>query len=79
MSNDQTTPQYDGDVAYTKLTTKVKRGTGTRDQDTTKVTTRHPDPTIADLETPHGPLSLCLACHPTESVLSDSTRRQAHD
>jgi len=33
----------------------------------------------ADLETPHGPLSLCLACHPTESVLSDSTRRQAHD
>jgi len=47
MSNDQTTPQYDGEVAYTKLTTKVKRGTGTRDQDTTKVTTRHPDPTIA--------------------------------
>jgi len=29
---------------YTKLSTKVKRGTGTRDQDTTKVTTRHPDP-----------------------------------
>jgi len=32
------------ETAYTKLTTKVKRGTGTRDQDTTKVTTRHPDP-----------------------------------
>jgi hypothetical protein len=32
------------DTAYTKLTTKVKRGTGTRDQDTTKLVTRHPDP-----------------------------------
>jgi len=29
---------------YTKLETKVKRGTETRDQDTTKVVTRHPDP-----------------------------------
>jgi hypothetical protein len=29
---------------YTKLSTKVKRGQGTRDQDTTKVVTRHPDP-----------------------------------
>jgi hypothetical protein len=28
---------------YTKLTTKVKRGDGTRDQDTTKIQTRHPD------------------------------------
>jgi hypothetical protein len=36
-------PEY----AYTKLTTKVKRGTGTRDQDTTKVVTRHPEPEIA--------------------------------
>jgi len=32
------------ETAYTKLTTKVKRGTGTRDQDTTKIVTRHPDP-----------------------------------
>jgi len=32
---------------YTKLVTKVKRGTGTRDQDTTKVVTRHPDPNAA--------------------------------
>jgi|AKVG01.1.fsa_nt_gi hypothetical protein len=32
---------------YTKLTTKVKRGSGTRDQDTTKITTRHPDPSEA--------------------------------
>jgi len=32
------------ETAYTKLTTKLKRGTGTRDQDTTKVVTRHPDP-----------------------------------
>jgi len=32
------------ETAYTKLVTKVKRGTGTRDQDTVKVTTRHPDP-----------------------------------
>jgi len=31
-------------TAYTKLTTKVKRGSGTRDQDTVKVTTRHPNP-----------------------------------
>jgi hypothetical protein len=36
-----------GETAYTKLVTKVKRGTGTRDQDTVKVTTRHPDPDIA--------------------------------
>jgi hypothetical protein len=32
---------------YTKLVTKVKRGEATRDQDTTKVTTRHPDPETA--------------------------------
>ena len=32
---------------YTKLTTKVKRGTDTRDQDTTKVVTRHTDPAEA--------------------------------
>jgi len=30
--------------AYTKLSTKIKRGTGTRDQDTTKLVTRHSDP-----------------------------------
>lgn len=36
-----------GEYAYTKLSTKVKRGNGTRDQDTTKVTTRHPDPETA--------------------------------
>lgn len=35
------------ETAYTKLSTKVKRGTGTRDQDTVKVTTRHPDPKTA--------------------------------
>jgi hypothetical protein len=35
------------ETAYTKLSTKVKRGTGTRDQDTVKVTTRHPDPQTA--------------------------------
>lgn len=29
---------------YTKLSTKIKRGTGTRDQDTVKVVTRHKDP-----------------------------------
>jgi len=30
-----------------RVETKVKRGTGTRDQDTTKVVTRHPDPAQA--------------------------------
>lgn len=35
------------DDNYTKLTTKVKRGEGTRDQDTTKVVTRHPKPKVA--------------------------------
>lgn len=35
------------DKRYTKLITKVKRGNGTRDQDTTKVVTRHPDPETA--------------------------------
>ena len=38
--------EYEHD-RYTKLTTKVKRGDGTRDQDTTKVVTRHPDPEVA--------------------------------
>jgi hypothetical protein len=37
----------DDDKYYTKLTTKVKRGTGTRDQDTTQVVTRHTDPETA--------------------------------
>lgn len=32
---------------YTKLVTRVKRGTGTRDQDTVKVVTRRTDPTAA--------------------------------
>jgi len=47
MTDDETadtTQEYSGEVAYTKLTTKLKRGTGTRDQDTTKLVTRHPDP-----------------------------------
>jgi len=43
MSEDQAMAPTD-ETAYTKLVTKVKRGTGTRDQDTVKVTTRHPDP-----------------------------------
>jgi hypothetical protein len=34
-------------LPYTKLSTKVKRGSGTRDQDTTKVVTRHSDPETA--------------------------------
>jgi hypothetical protein len=41
------TPDPTAETAYTKLATKVKRGTGTRDQDTVKVTTRHPDPEVA--------------------------------
>jgi len=47
MTERDTEQQYDGDVAYTKLVSKVKRGTGTRDQDTVKVVTRHPDPKLA--------------------------------
>lgn len=47
MAEQDTEQQYDGDVAYTKLVSKVKRGTGTRDQDTVKVVTRHPDPKLA--------------------------------
>jgi hypothetical protein len=39
--------EYDGDVAYTKLKTAVKRGTGTRDEDKTKLVTRHPEPRTA--------------------------------
>lgn len=35
---------------YTKLTTKIKRGSGTRDQDTVKVVTRHPDPKEAAVQ-----------------------------
>jgi hypothetical protein len=37
-------------LPYTKLTTKVKRGTGTRDQDTVKVVTRHSDPKQAAVD-----------------------------
>lgn len=37
-------PEPTAETAYTKLSTKLKRGTDTRDQDTTKVQTRHPDP-----------------------------------
>jgi len=44
---DHDTDTADEKAPYTKLVTKVKRGTGTRDQDTTKVVTRHPDPHIA--------------------------------
>lgn len=44
MSNDADPLEPTAETAYTKLTTKVKRGTGTRDQDTTKIVTRHPDP-----------------------------------
>lgn len=40
-------PEPTAETAYTKLSTKVKRGTGTRDQDVVKVTTRHPDPKTA--------------------------------
>jgi len=43
----ENTDDSDQKAPYTKLTTKVKRGTGTRDQDTTKVVTRHPDPNEA--------------------------------
>jgi hypothetical protein len=46
MSDNQT----DEKAPYTKLTTKVKRGTGTRDQDTVKVVTRHPDPKQAAVD-----------------------------
>jgi len=49
MSNDQATQDYEEKAPYTKLVTKVKRGSGTRDQDTTKVVTRHPDPDVAVL------------------------------
>jgi len=44
MSDHNSTATHHPDNYYTKLVTKVKRGTGTRDQDTVKVTTRHPDP-----------------------------------
>lgn len=44
MSDGDETPDPTAETAYTKLSTKLKRGTGTRDQDTTKVVTRHPDP-----------------------------------
>jgi len=44
MSDETDGLEPTAETAYTKLTTKVKRGTGTRDQDTTKIVTRHPDP-----------------------------------
>lgn len=49
MTNDTTDIEIEptAKTAYTKLSIKVKRGTGTRDQDTVQVTTRHPDPAVA--------------------------------
>lgn len=47
MSDEQDPMEPDAETAYTKLTSKIKRGTGTRDQDTTKLVTRHPDPSEA--------------------------------
>jgi len=49
MSSSETTEVRRDETAYTKLSTKVKRGTGTRDQDVTKVVTRHPSPKDAAL------------------------------
>lgn len=45
--SDVSTEVREDRTSYTKLTTKVKRGSGTRDQDTVKVVTRHPDPNQA--------------------------------
>jgi len=47
MSEESTGTDVEPKAPYTKLVTKVKRGTGTRDQDTVKVVTRHPDPIMA--------------------------------
>jgi|APHM01.1.fsa_nt_gi hypothetical protein len=47
MTDHDTEDQRDPEVAYTKLSSKVKRGTGTRDQDTIKVVTRHAYPEVA--------------------------------
>jgi len=48
--SDTTTEIREDRTCYTKLSTKVKRGTGTRDQDTVKVVTRHTDPEQAALD-----------------------------
>lgn len=47
MSDDVDPMEPTAETAYTKLSSKLKRGTGTRDQDTTKLVTRHPDPSEA--------------------------------
>lgn len=44
MPDDGSASPGEQKAPYTKLVTKVKRGTGTRDQDTVKVVTRHPEP-----------------------------------
>jgi len=50
MTDQDTGDDPERKLPYTKLTTKVKRGSGTRDQDTVKVVTRHPDPKQAAVD-----------------------------
>lgn len=61
------------ETAYTKLATKVKRGTGTRDQDTVKVTTRHPDPKTAARQHQQAIRAVRPVAETARNIQTDST------
>jgi len=74
MSDDGTTVRRD-ETAYTKLETKIKRGTGTRDQDTTKVVTRHPNPKTAAKRHQQAP----EACHASANAARSMQPQEDND
>jgi len=68
MSDEADPMDPTAETAYTKLTTKVKRGTGTRDQDTTKIVTRHPDPKEAAVRHQKSLAAVRSAAHTARSI-----------
>ncbi len=72
--SDETDPMDPtAETAYTKLTTKIKRGTGTRDQDTTKIVTRHPDPKEAAIQHQQSLEAVRSAAHTARSIDPEAT------
>lgn len=72
MSDEQTAQREEEKAPYTKLVTKVKRGSGTRDQDTTKVVTRHPEPGQAAVNHQQSIESLRSAANAARTIQPES-------
>jgi len=67
------------DTAYTKLTTKLKRGTDVRDQDTTKIVTRHPDPKEAAKRHQSALSAARSVAHSSRTVQPEQKRREQYN